>query len=62
MPKKKLRKKSLVGWTMIGWHKRFTKSHPNWKDRLFITGIMNKQTPYLADIKVRVTIQELGGK
>jgi hypothetical protein len=55
----KKKRKVLVGWTMVGWQKRFTKSHPNWKDRVFITGIMNRKTPYLADVKVRVTIEEV---
>lgn len=44
---------------MVGWQKRFTKSNPNWMDRVFLTGIMNKKMPYLSDIKVRVTVEEI---
>lgn len=53
------KKKSLVGWTHKDWKKSFTKSHPNWKDRVFLTGIMNKSMPFLADTKVKITIEEV---
>lgn len=57
MTKKK--KKSLTGWTNIDWYRDFRKCHPNWLDRVFHGAIMTKPVRCFADIKVRITIEEL---
>ena len=54
----KKRKKSLVGYTFPHWYSGFTKSHPNWKGRVFNYAITDKPSP-LADVKVRITIEEI---
>ena len=57
--KPKGRRKSLTGYTNVGWYKSFTKSHPNWKDRVYHSGIMNNPTICFADVKVKITIEEI---
>lgn len=67
MPKKKLREKSLEGWTRMGWYKvlRILRSggsviqvpcllRPNFP--------IHKLNSKMKFVKVRITIQELGGK
>jgi hypothetical protein len=52
------KKKRLIGYMMKGWHKHFIKNHPNWSDRVFIPSPLNYKS-VLANIKVRITIEEI---
>jgi hypothetical protein len=54
----KKKRKSLIGYTFNNWAKVMTKSHPNWKGRVFTAGIFDKSSD-LTTTKVRITIEEI---